>query len=106
MKDFCKSYIDAKFTSPGSVNFIKKYFEKIGIEQRYYQEYLENLRKSASIRNRSAGVAKMILGIILLAAAVVQCMLPVIWLLPFGLCVVFGIMFTVLGFMSVKSGKL
>ena len=105
LQELCESYIDEKFTNPSSVSFITKYFEKIGVDPKYYEEYLEGIRKAASIKNRTAGVTKLILGVVLLIGAVVQCMLPVIWLLPFGLCVVFGIMLITLGVMSIKSGN-
>ena len=101
----CRSYIDEKFTNPSSVNFISKYFEKIGIDEKYYEEYLEQLRKAASIKNRGAGLVKLIFGVVLLIAAGVQCTFSVIWLLPFGLCIVFGIMFITLGAMALKSGN-
>jgi hypothetical protein len=101
----CESYIDEKFTKPSSVSFITKYFDKIGVDEKYYDEYLEKLRRAESIKNRSIGLAKLGLGVILLIAAGVQCTFPVIWLLPFGLCVVGGIMFITLGAMAIKSGN-
>lgn len=75
------------------------------MDSRYYEDYLEGIRKAASVKNRTAGLAKLIFGVLLLIGTIAQCMLPVIWLLPFGLCVVFGIMLIVLGGMALKSGN-
>ena len=101
----CEKYINEKFTNPSSVSFINRYFEKIGVDPIYYEEYLEIRRKDAAQQNRVMAFGKLFTGIALLVAGIIQCFGTIIWLWSMGMCIVFGIMLITLGSQTLITGN-
>ena len=101
----CKSIIDEKFLSPSSEPFIVKHFDKIAINDNYYDEYLQSKCTEARRQIRAKGVKKIAIGIVLAVLAIYQLTLAIIWYLPFGLCVGGALGFLTLGIRSLVLGK-